>query len=121
MFTWLMFSCLLGFSLAEVQDYQVCYKGNSAAENSCMKVDVDRLAMKIHFHMPESDDFDDVETLEDYSVGLAASRVVSQEACYVRRLVKSFEQQVAFIKGHQDDGMRVESDVRVSAVFPRQS
>ncbi|XP_070001364.1 uncharacterized protein [Penaeus vannamei] len=116
MFTWLMFSCLLGFSLAEVQDYQICYKGNSAAENSCMKVDVDRLAMKIHFHMPESDDFDDVETLEDYSVGLAASRVVSQEACYVRRLVKSFEQQVAFIKGHQDDGMRVESDVRVSAV-----
>nr|XP_027207305.1 uncharacterized protein LOC113800700 [Penaeus vannamei] len=96
--------------------YQICYKGNSAAENSCMKVDVDRLAMKIHFHMPESDDFDDVETLEDYSVGLAASRVVSQEACYVRRLVKSFEQQVAFIKGHQDDGMRVESDVRVSAV-----
>ncbi|XP_037800564.1 uncharacterized protein LOC119595512 [Penaeus monodon] len=116
MFIWLMLSCLLGFSLAEGQDYQVCYKGSSVAENKCMNVDVDRLAMKVHFHMPESDDFDDVETLEDYSVGLAASRVVSQEACYVRRLVKSFEQQVAFIKGHQDDGMRVESDVRVSAV-----
>ncbi|XP_037774401.1 uncharacterized protein LOC119570932 [Penaeus monodon] len=72
-----------------------------------MNVDVDRLAMEVHFHMPESDDFDDVETLEDYSVGLAASRVVSQEVCYVRRLVKSFEQQVAFIKGHQDDGMRL--------------
>ncbi|XP_063614008.1 uncharacterized protein LOC134787206 [Penaeus indicus] len=116
MFAWLMLSCLFGFSLAEGQDYQVCYKGSSTAENKCMKVDIDRLAMKVHFHMPESDDFDDVETLEDYSVGLAASRVVSQEACYVRQLVKSFEQQVAFIKGHQDDGMRVESDVRVSAV-----
>ncbi|XP_063601641.1 uncharacterized protein LOC134777710 [Penaeus indicus] len=116
MFAWLILSCLLGFSLAELQDYQVCYKGSSTAKNKCMKVDIDRVAMKVHFHMPESDDFDDVETLEDYSVGLAASRVVSQEACYVRRLVKSFEQQVAFIKGHQDDGMRVESDVRVSAV-----
>ncbi|XP_042856646.1 uncharacterized protein LOC122243218 [Penaeus japonicus] len=81
-----------------------------------MAVDVDRLAMKVHYHMAESENFDDVETLEDYSVGLAASRVGSQEACYVRRLVKSFEEQVAFIKGHQDDGMRVESDVRVSAV-----
>ncbi|XP_042867224.1 uncharacterized protein LOC122250033 [Penaeus japonicus] len=116
MFSWLLLSCLFGFSLADIQDYQVCYKGSSSDNNICMKVDVDQLAMKVHYHMDESEDFDDVETLEDYSVGLAASRVGSQEACYVRRLVKSFEKQVAFIKGHQDDGMRVESDVRVSAV-----
>ncbi|XP_042856640.1 uncharacterized protein LOC122243212 [Penaeus japonicus] len=116
MFSWLMLSCLLGISLADIQNYQVCYKGNNDDNNSCMAVDVDRLAMKVHYHMAESENFDDVETLEDYSVGLAASRVGSQEACYVRRLVKSFEEQVAFIKGHQDDGMRVESDVRVSAV-----
>jgi len=42
-----------------------------------MKVDVDRLAMKIHFHMPESDDFDDVETLEDYSVVSNTCQVIN--------------------------------------------
>merc|ERR1712168_1069435 len=48
--------------------------------------------------MPESGDFEGVETLEDYNWGLAASRVESQEACYIRRLVTSFKNQVAFVK-----------------------
>merc|ERR1719348_1340528 len=66
--------------------------------------------------MSESGDFMDVETLEDYNEGLAASRVESQEACYVRRLVKSFDDQVAYISSHNDDGMRVEEELKVSAV-----
>ncbi|XP_042877711.1 uncharacterized protein LOC122256826 [Penaeus japonicus] len=116
MFSWLIVSCVLGVALADSQDYKLCYEIFNSANSSCMSVDVDRVAMTVHYHMAPSGDFGGVETLEDYNVGLAASRVESQEACYVRRLVKSFDDQVAFIKSHQDESMEVTSDAEVSAV-----
>merc|ERR1712198_372409 len=116
MLSWLMTSCLLGFTLANTQAYQLCYESSNGGDSSCMKVEVDKTNLFVHYHMPDSGDFEDVETLEDYNVGLAASRVESQEACYVRRLVKSFDDQVALIASHNDDGMRVEEDVQVSGI-----
>merc|ERR1712142_296751 len=116
MLSWLMTSCLLGFALANTQEYQLCYQGTNGGDSSCMKVELNKTFQMVHYHMPESGDFMDVETLEDYNEGLAASRVESQEACYVRRLVKSFDDQVTFIASHNDDGMRVKDQVQVSAV-----
>lgn len=50
------------------------------------------------------------------SQGLAASRVESEDACLVSRLVNSFDERVAFIEAHQVGNMSVESDVEVQAV-----
>lgn len=56
------------------QEYQMCYVGgqgnNTSSSNSstCMEVEVDAAAGTIHYHMIESDEFEDVETLEDYNV-----------------------------------------------------
>lgn len=36
-------------------------------EPSCMTVDVDSVRQTIHYHMPGSDSFEDIDTLEDYS------------------------------------------------------
>ncbi|XP_071519940.1 uncharacterized protein [Panulirus ornatus] len=109
-------SCLLGLALATTQEYEMCYVGRAANSTSCMTVEVDALAATIHYHMNETDEFEDVETLEDYNVGVAASRVTSQEACYVRRLVKSLEEQVDYIRQHQSTDMRLEADIIVSSV-----
>ena len=48
----------------------------------------------------------------------AASRVESQEACYVRRLVKSFEEQVAFIQSFNDPSLFVEGDGETVSAIP---
>lgn len=48
--------------------------------------------------------------------GVAASRVMAQEACYVRRLVKSLQEQADYIRQHQDTDMRLEADIKVTAV-----
>ena len=44
-----------------------------------MQVDVDQSANTTHFHMTESGDFEDVETLEDYNV----VSVLSAQLCYL--------------------------------------
>merc|ERR1712212_37374 len=92
MLSWLITSCLLGFALANTQEYQLCYESSNGGDSSCMQVEVDNNTQTVHYHMPDSGDFEDVETLEDYNVGLAASRVESQEACYVRRLDNPVEE-----------------------------
>merc|ERR1719184_164625 len=94
--------CLLAAALAEAQDYTLCYdNGQDDVPNVCMNVEVDAGASTIRFHMEGSDDFDDVETLEDFNKGLAASRVPSQDACFIRGLHNSFEEQLAFLESHQ--------------------
>lgn len=36
-------------------------------ERSCMEVEVDTVSQTIHYHMPGSDSFEDINTLEDYN------------------------------------------------------
>ncbi|KAK7086187.1 hypothetical protein SK128_000483 [Halocaridina rubra] len=112
-----LFSFVLGTVSSAVagEDYSMCYEVGRG-EESCMSISVNSTSRTIYIHMGDHDDFEDVETLEDYSAGFAASRVESQEACYVRRLVTSLEQQVAYIQGHQQNAQTVDSDVRVMGV-----
>merc|ERR1712168_906213 len=46
----------------------------------------------IRFHMPEEGNMADVETLEDYESGFAASRVKDEESCFIRILPQTFDQ-----------------------------
>merc|ERR1712168_209679 len=102
MMLWVMIVCVLGAAVAEAQDYTLCYDTGQDDGGICMKVEVDSKAETIHAHMMESEVFDDVETLEDYKVGLAASKVGSQEVCFVRGLKNSFDDTVAYLKTQQN-------------------
>merc|ERR1711915_562056 len=113
-----LLSCFLGLALAETQDYSLCYRGNNNVAATCMDVETDDVANTIHYMINETNDFEQVETLEDYNVGLAASRMVSQEACYVRRLVKSFASQAKYLKNHDKQSQATsEEPTKVTAIL----
>ncbi|XP_068246451.1 uncharacterized protein [Palaemon carinicauda] len=98
------------------QGYTMCYEVKDSS-NACMAIDVDLESKLIHFHMKDGNDFEDVSTLEDYNTGFGASRVESQEGCFVRLLVSSIEEQIAFIQDHQQDTLPLSADdVNVLAV-----
>merc|ERR1712055_254045 len=61
----------------------------------------------ITYHMPASETFEEVTTFEDYDIGFGASRVTSEETCYVRLLSKTLEEQVAYLQEHQNKPMTV--------------
>ncbi|XP_066953223.1 uncharacterized protein [Macrobrachium rosenbergii] len=102
--------------LTFAQNYTMCYDVHEGPE-ACMSVNVDLESKLIHFHMDEHDDFEEVNTLEDYNAGFAASRVESQDGCFVRILVTSFEDQVAYIQSQQQTTVTVDpNDMNVLAV-----
>ncbi|KAK7068161.1 hypothetical protein SK128_023211 [Halocaridina rubra] len=117
MLRYILLSCFLGIALSAKKDYKICYKGQDESGNTCMNVEADAKAGTIYYHVLESPDYEDVETLEDYNVGLAASRVATQEACYVSRLMRPFNKQEAYLKAHdQETDMRPETDIKVTAI-----
>merc|ERR1711931_413726 len=116
MMLWVMTVCVLGAAVAEAQDYTLCYDAGQDDGGICMQVEVDSKAETIHAHMMESEVFDDVETLEDYKVGLAASKVGSQEVCFVRGLKNSFDDTVAYLKTQQNGLLAQENDEGVELI-----
>merc|ERR1739838_664492 len=70
----------------------------------------------IIYHMPASETFEEVTTFEDYDIGFGASRVTSEETCYVRLLSKTLEEQVAYLQEHENKPMNVEGEAQVDAV-----
>ena len=48
--------------------------------------------------------------------GFGASRVTSEEACYVRLLSKTFKEQVAYLEEQQGTPMTVEGEAQVDAI-----
>merc|ERR1711962_1778143 len=66
--------------------------------------------------MPASENFEEVTNFEDYEIGFGASRVTSEEACYVRRLSKTLEEQVAYLEDQQGKPMTVEGEAQVDAI-----
>ncbi|XP_064088263.1 uncharacterized protein LOC135202719 [Macrobrachium nipponense] len=102
--------------LTSAQNYTMCYDVHNGTD-ACMSLHVDMESKLIYFHMNDHDDFEEVNTLEDYNTGFAASRVESQDGCFVRILVTSIEDQVAFIESQQQTTVPVDQgDMNVLAV-----
>ncbi|KAK7068164.1 hypothetical protein SK128_019233 [Halocaridina rubra] len=108
--------CLLGISLAKKESFSLSYKAQEDGEISSMTAETNDEANTIYYSIAESADFEKVETLEDYTAGFAASRVESQEACYLRRLVRTFEEQVSYMNSQRNNVMKTENDVKVMAI-----
>merc|ERR1712055_156384 len=70
----------------------------------------------ISYYMPASENFEEVTNFEDYEIGFGASRVTSEEACYVRLLSKTLEEQVAYLEAQQGTPMTVEGEAQVDAI-----
>ncbi|CAL4083555.1 unnamed protein product, partial [Meganyctiphanes norvegica] len=107
-------SCLVSVALA-CQEYELEYAVISG-EVTPLLVQVCTNNQTITYHMPDSDNFEEVTTFEDYELGYGASRVTSQEACYVRLLSKSLDEQISYLKQHQNNPMTVDGDAQVEAI-----
>ncbi|CAL4063783.1 unnamed protein product, partial [Meganyctiphanes norvegica] len=107
-------SCLVSVVLA-CQEYELDYAGISG-EVTPLLVHACTNNQTITYHMPASDTFEEVTTFEDYELGFGASRVTSQEACYVRLLTKTLDEQISFLDHHQNKPMTVEGDAQVEAI-----
>merc|ERR1712168_978656 len=112
MFSSVVFAALVASAVAGTrQDYSVCYKNGDH-----MDVSVDAAEKVIGYHMKPSDSFEEVHIMEDFDAGFGASRVDSQDGCYVRMLVNSFADQVKQIHYYAESGMDDESSSAVTAV-----
>merc|ERR1712106_124576 len=56
------------------------------------------------------------QAFEDYEIGFGASRVTSEEKCYVRLLSKTLTEQVAYLEEHENKPMTVEGEAQVDAI-----
>ncbi|KAK4301029.1 hypothetical protein Pmani_026803 [Petrolisthes manimaculis] len=115
MLLYLTLALFLGLAHSQ-QEYEMCYSLAAGSEEKCMTVEVNASEKTIHYHMTQDDEFEDVETLEDFNTGFSASRIESQEACQLRALPMSFGDQIAFLKGHQNMSSNVEGYQNVMAV-----
>merc|ERR1719334_2949355 len=104
--------CLFGVSLA-CQEYELEFADFSGGVTP---LEVKVCDKQIFYHMPASENFEEVTNFEDYEIGFGASRVTSEEACYVRLLSKTLEEQVAYLEGQQGKPMTVEGEAQVDAI-----
>merc|ERR1711915_2711 len=104
------------FALAlsqECQEYELEFADFSGGVTP---LQVNVCGQTISYYMPACDDFEEVTTFEDYEVGFGASRVTSEEVCYVRLLSKSLEGEVAYLTEHQHKPMTFEGEAQVNAI-----
>merc|ERR1719495_815261 len=107
-------SAVILIALSEAcQEYELQFADISGGVTP-LKVDV--CNQTISYHMPASENFEEVTNFEDYEIGFGASRVISEEACYVRRLSKTLEEQVAYLEDQQGKPMTVEGEAQVDAI-----
>jgi len=64
----------------------MAYNEPTLDEPATMDVHINTEEQTIKFHMLEQGNLADVDTIEDYGTGFAASRVSDEEACYIRKL-----------------------------------
>merc|ERR1719244_1581161 len=105
-------ACLLSYSQA-CQEYTLEFADISGGVTP---LQVNVCDQTISYHMPASENFEEVTTFEDYEIGFGATRVTSEEACYVRVLSKTLEEQVAYLEDQQGTPMTVEGEAQVDAI-----
>ncbi|XP_050699385.1 serine-aspartate repeat-containing protein C-like [Eriocheir sinensis] len=92
MLRFLLISCLFGLYLAAPQSLEVEF--SLGGETNLMSVVVDRDNNAIFYHVDETEYFEAVQLLQDYDTGYAATKVESEDACFVKELDKTLEEQV---------------------------
>merc|ERR1712121_153467 len=105
-------ACLLSYSQA-CQEYNLEFADFSGGVTPLI---VNVCGQTISYYMPASENFEEVTNFEDYEIGFGASRVTSEEACYVRLLSKTLEEQVAYLEAQQGTPMTVEGEAQVDAI-----
>merc|ERR1712180_395363 len=105
-------ACLLSSSQA-CQEYNLEFADFSGGVTPLI---VSVCGQTISYHMPASENFEEVGNFEDYEIGFGASRVTSEEACYVRSLSKTLEEQVAYLEDQQGKPMTMEGEAQVDAI-----
>merc|ERR1719447_730424 len=105
-------ACLLSSSQA-CQEYNLEFADFSGGVTPLI---VNVCGQTISYHMPASENFEEVTNFEDYEIGFGASRVTSEEACYVRMLSKTLEEQVAYLEDQQGKVITVEGEAQVDAI-----
>merc|ERR1740137_489152 len=107
-------ACLFALSRSQAcQEYELEFADNSG-EVTSLQVNV--CDQTISYHMSATETFEEVTTFEDYEIGFGATRVTSDEKCYVRLLSKTLTEQVAYLQEHQNKPMTVEGDAQVDAI-----
>merc|ERR1712002_116274 len=72
-----------------------------------MDIHVDRDASTVTYHMKDKEGFfADVDTFEDYETGYAASRVASQDACFLRQLTESLDMTLQRLHNFEAQGVQ---------------
>lgn len=67
--------------------------------------------------IPDSDDFEGIESLEDFSVGFGASRVAAQESCFIRKLeVTSLEEQANQLRNQESAPVSVDQAMELISI-----
>ncbi|KAK7077286.1 hypothetical protein SK128_014224 [Halocaridina rubra] len=95
---WIVLSlvgCALANTLPTEEVLTMTYNEPSLAVGATMDIHINTEEETIRFHMEEQGNLADVETIEDYRTGFAASKVADEETCYIRKLTKSLEESVA--------------------------
>merc|ERR1719187_1722640 len=107
-------SALCLFALTQAcQEFELEYDDFSGG---VIPLQVNVCGQTISYHMPSSDNFEEVTTFEDYEIGFGASRVTTEEICYVRILSKTLEEQVDYLNEHQNKPMAFEGEAQVDAI-----
>ncbi|XP_027210259.2 uncharacterized protein [Penaeus vannamei] len=92
----LMLFALAGAALANAINGEevvtLTYSDALVDGGATMDVHINPVEETIRFHMEEQGNLGDVDTIEDYSVGFAASRVQEEEACFIRKLSGTLEE-----------------------------
>ncbi|CAL4191969.1 unnamed protein product [Meganyctiphanes norvegica] len=105
-------ACLIALSLG-CQEYELEFE-NFSGEVTPLQVNV--CNQTISYHMPACETFEEVTTFEDYEIGFGATRVPSEEACYVRLLSKTLDEQVDYLQEHQHKPMTMEGEAQVDTI-----
>jgi len=72
----------------------ITYDEPNLENGASMDIHINTQEETIRFHMLEQGNIADVETIEDYATGFAASRVDEEESCYIRKLIDTMEDAV---------------------------
>merc|ERR1712243_40082 len=105
-------ACLFSYSQA-CEEYNLQFAEFSGGVTP---LNVNVCNQTITYYMPASENFEEVTNFEDYEIGFGASRVTSEEACYVRLLSKTLEEQVAYLEENQGKAITVEGEAQVDAI-----
>ncbi|KAF2365934.1 BRICHOS domain [Trinorchestia longiramus] len=111
----LVFLPLLSLVAARSEDkFTINYQAGDELSNTTISFNEgDRT---IETYTPAGEHFVEVESIEDFDVGFSATRLPSEEVCYIAKLEKTFPQQLAYYRSHEDTPITITASKQLSAI-----